>query len=104
MDQLQYLRNKTMAKRNWTNHYDTQNMGVRKHGTNQSRLDTNYYSNPKTGFDSAFYAKRESAGYITFGKHKGKHISQIPKAYIHWLKQNIDTGKHPGLSKALKQI
>ena len=93
-----------MAKRQWQRgkSRDNQNMGVRKHGSQQSRLDGNYFTNPRTGFDKEFYQSRERQGYMTFGKYKGKHISQIPTSYKNWLIENIDRTEHPGLIKALK--
>lgn len=27
---------------------------------------------------------------MPFGKHKGKHVSTLPKSYLRWLRQNVE--------------
>jgi hypothetical protein len=96
-----------MAKRlDWSKHnfnMKTDADIAAKYSTRPSQTwDADWYAENKHLLKETAEQKKQRDGIITFGKYKGKHLSQVPKSYLRWLTQEVNN--QPVLIEQAKKL
>ena len=87
---------------NWSKHNYRKEV-AHKYATKPSESwDKDWYAKNKHLLKSNTETKQHRAGIITFGKYKGKHLTEVPKGYLRWLTQTVDD--KPILIKEAKKL
>ena len=74
-----------------------------KYSTRPSQSwDADWYAKNKNRLKETSEQKQQREGIITFGKHKGKRLSQVPKSYLRWLTQEVNN--QPVLVEQAKKL
>lgn len=83
-------------------HIKGENIAGKYAGKPSQSWDADWYAKNASKLKEPTEIKKQKQGIITFGKHKGKHLSQVPKDYLRWISQSI-TDK-PILVKQAKKL